>query len=118
MKISEYRNEDALDLLADIIAPASAIIADPNFQKKVQTEPKLTIVMYVLKNHKRSIVEILARLEGKTVKEYDANIVQMTKSLLEILNDEELKDFFLSQGQMTDGAFSGSAMESTEETGV
>lgn len=118
MKITEYRNEDALDLLADIIGPASAIINDNVFRSKMQTEPKLTLVMYILKNHKRSIIEILARLEGKTVKEYDANVIQMTKSLLEIMNDKELIDFFRSQGQMTVGAFSGSATETTEETGV
>ena len=118
MKITEYKNEDALDLLADIIGPASAIINDGVFRSKLQTEPKLTLVMYLLKNHKRSIIEILARLEGKSVKEYDANIIQMTKSLLEIMNDKELVDFFYSQGQTTGGAYSGSVTESTEETGV
>lgn len=117
MKITDYRNEDALDLLADILAPASSIIGDKTFQNKLQTETKLTLAMYVLKNHKRSIIEILARLEGKKVSEYNANIVSMTKSLLEIMNDKELFDFFSSQGPNMEDAPSGSVTENTEGTG-
>lgn len=118
MKISEIKNEDALDLLADIFFPISNILNDMTLRKKFQTETKATIAMYILKNHKRSIIEILARLDGVKVSEYNANIVQMTKSLLDIMNDKELMDFFQSQGRSMGDASSGSATETTGETDI
>ena len=118
MKISQIKNEDALDLLADIIFPVSNIFNDMTLREKFKTETKATIAMYILKNHKRSIIEILARLEGVKVSEYNANIVQMTESLLDIMNDKELMDFFRSQGQSMVGASSGSATENTGETDI
>lgn len=116
MKISEYRNEDALDLLADIIDPVSEIITDPAIQQMVKANNRIKIVSYVLKKHKEPILKVLARIEGVSVSEYDASIMKMTRDLLEILNDKELANFFYSQGQTMGSAPSGSATETTKET--
>lgn len=114
MKLSEYKNEDALELLADIIDPVTKVMQDPGMAKIARTGKKIQIVKYLLKNHAKSIIEVFARVENVPVEEYNGNIISMTKELLEILNDEEMVDFFTSQEQTKDATSSGPAMEITE----
>lgn len=115
MKLTEIENEEALDLLADIIEPASGIFTDEEIRDEARNgKNKIKLVQLILRNHKKAIIEILARLDGKQVSEYHANLIVMTKQLLEILNDKDLMEVFISQGQKKDSTYSGSAMENTE----
>lgn len=115
MKITEIENEEALDLLADIIDPAADIFTDEEVREEFRNgKNKVKLVKIILKKHKASIVQIMARLDGKQVDEYHANIIVMTKQLLEILNDKELMEVFISQGQTVDSTSSGSATENIE----
>jgi hypothetical protein len=118
MKLSEYKNEDALDLLADILDPLSEILMDSEFQKLTkESGTKMKVVQFLLKNHKKHIIEIMARLDNVPVEEYEMNVLTFPKKILEIMNDKELVDFFRVQGQMMEDGISGPAMENTEETG-
>lgn len=115
MKITEIENEEALDLLADLIDPASEIFTDEEVREEARNgKNKLKLVKLILKKHKTAIIQILARLDGKQVNEYHANLILMTKQLLEILNDKELLEVFISQGQKMDSTSSGSATENIE----
>lgn len=99
MKLTDYKGEDALDLIADIIEPASVIFGDKELKKLGKEKNKIPAVKYVLKNHKKECVEILARLNGKTVDEYDSNIAVMLKEIMEIISDKELVEVFRVQGK-------------------
>lgn len=114
MKLSEFENEKALDLLADIIEPAAEIFTDTDLADCARAGKKLKAINIALKNHQESVIAILAALDGKKPEEYKGNIITMTASLLEILNDEDLIAVFRSQGQMISSVASGSAMENTE----
>ena len=120
MRISEFKNGDAIDLLVDLIDPASKIINDSKVQEAIKAKhSKLHIAKLVLKEHKAEIIEILAMLDGKTVEEYSCTPVTIIKDLLELLSDEELVSFFsLQQAQMTTGGASTLAVESTEDAGL
>lgn len=104
MKISEFRNEAGLEVIADIIEPLSVVFGDQRFRKMVEdgSVNKLQVVRYLLKNHATPVIEILARLNGTTPGEYDKSVIGMTRDLLDLLNDEELRDFFPSQGQKSE----------------
>lgn len=97
MKLSEIKGEAALDLLADLIEPASEIMTDPEVKKLAQAKNKGAIVKVIIKNHKKAIREILAALDGVPADQYEMNIFTLPMKLLEILNDPELVDFFTSQ---------------------
>lgn len=117
MKLSEYQGEDALDLMADIIDPLTEIMTDENLKKLVNSkQSRLKIVQFLLREHKKEIIEIMARLDGVEAKNFKCNFYTLPKMLLEILNDEGLADLFPLLGQMTDVESSGSAMENTEAT--
>lgn len=119
MKLSEYKGEQALDMLADLIEPAAAIMADKevaNFAKS--GKPVVKLLKPLIKNHKPEVIEILAILDGENPKKYaeKINLFTLPSKLLEILNDPDLISLFTSQGKKTE-TFSGSATESTEESG-
>ena len=117
MKLSDYKDEDALDLLADIIDPATEIIADDEIRKAVRTESKLAVIKIILKNHKRAVMEILAAMDGVPVEDYHVKVWTLPTKLLEIMNDKELMDFFTSAELTEEQTISTESAENTEAPG-
>lgn len=117
MKLSEYKGDDALELLADILEPASEIIGDEEIKKLwAGKAPMLKIVRVALKEHKAAVKEILARLDGENPETYEVGVLTLPAKMLQILNDKELLSVFQLQAQnLVEDGF-GSAMENTEET--
>ena len=116
-RLSEYENEEAIVLLADIIEPASAIFTDKELKKAYNSKKvkMAKLISIALKNNASSVVQILARLEGVEPKDYKGNIMSMTKDLMDIANDKDMIDFFQSLGRNEDLTSSTSALENTEE---
>ena len=115
MKLSEYKNEKAIEILGQMIAPISSILADEKVKKAYANgEDKLGFVQALLTNHPKEIVQILAILDDTPVDEYEVSLTTLPKKVLEIINDEALQDFFESQGQNLEWTSSGSATANTE----
>lgn len=117
MKLSEYKGEQALDILADIVEPAAAILADKELAELSKSGvARIKLVKPIIKNHKKEVIEILAILEGEEPEQYaeKVNIFTLPAKLLELLNDPELVNLFTWQGQKTENETSGSATENTE----
>lgn len=115
MKLSEYKDEAALELLADLIEPAAEIMADKELAKMLKEgKAGLKAVSYAIKNHKEAVMQILALLEGVPVEEYHCNVLTLPAKLLEILNDKELMQLFTLQGQTMEATLSASVLENTE----
>lgn len=128
MRLSDFKGEEALDVLADIIEPMTFILADEEIQKmrKEAAEKKINLpyikfVTPAIRNHKPEIIQILARLQNQTVEEYTAglSLATLPMQVLEFINDPEIQKFFTSQSQSpeTQSASSGSVTESTEAKG-
>lgn len=115
MRITEFKNEDAIDVLADLIEPASAIFADEDLRKAIKENKSYAYMAKVaLKNHKSEVIEILATLDGKTVEEYTCNPLSLLTNLISLLSDKELKDFFVSQAIAMRKESSTSVMENIQ----
>lgn len=114
MKLSDIKGETAIEVLADIIDPIAKIMADNNVRKEY-AKSKLHAIKYVIKDHSTEVIEIMARINLKTVEEYreSLNLVTLPVQLLEILNDPDLMSIFQSQSQ-TEETSSGSVTENTE----
>ena len=115
MKLSDYKNEEALDLLAELIEPASKIMSDKNVQKLIKGKNKTGVVKTIIKSHKSEIIEILAILDGVPVDQYECNVLSLPIKLLELLNDKELVNFFTSQEWTEDETAFIAPMENTKE---
>lgn len=119
MRLSDYENEDALDLLANIMLPASEIMMDKEVVKLYKSnKPVIHTVALILKNHKRSAIEIVAALHREDPDKVRFNAITLANDVLELLNDPELLQVFTSQSQITDSKPSGSATANTGESGV
>ena len=115
MKLTDIKNEAAIDALADILDPISEIVTDKEFIALSRNNaPRLKLVKSALKNHKKAVIEILAILDGADPKEYEVNIITLPMKVVELLNEPMVASLFQSQGQMTQKESSGSAMENTE----
>lgn len=100
MKLSEYKNEQAIEILGKLMAPVTKILADEKVKKAYGNgDDKLGFMQALLQGHPKEIVEILAILDNTPVEEYEISLTTLPKKVLEIINDEELRDFFASQGQ-------------------
>lgn len=100
-KLSEIKNEEALDVLADLLEPAMEIIGDAEIKTLARAGKKMEAIRHAIKGHKSAVITILARLDSTPVEEYQCNVITLPAQLLEILNDKELMDFFGLQGGMT-----------------
>lgn len=123
MKFSDYKGEQALDVLADMIEPASEIFGDEEIRKYMRGDgaEKRELgkaARLAIKNHKNAVIELLAALEQEKPEEYVKKISVLTLPVkfLEIISDKELLDFFRSQGQTTEETSFGSATENTGAT--
>lgn len=116
MKLSEIRGEEAIELLGDILTPATEIMADPKVSSAVESgKPKLVIATTILKNHAKSILTILALLNQEDPETYNPSLLALPKMVMDLLEDEELMDLFHSQGQLKEDESSASASENTAE---
>lgn len=114
MKLSEYQGEAALDLLANLIEPAGEIMSDKEIGE-VFKENRFKAIGLAIKNHKKTLIQIMATMDGVPVDEYKCNVFTLPVKILELLNAPELVQLFPSQGQTGDANSSGSASENTEE---
>ena len=116
-KLSEIKNEDALDFIADIIEPLSRICGDPELAEYRKNGEKITVAnlaKWVIKHHKSDVIECLAIIDGEPVEEYNRSVMEITFRVLEIMNDKDLISLFTSQSLTTEKTSSGSATENIE----
>ena len=113
-KLSEIRGEEALDLIAELIDPIAEICKDQALVALLRGKDKASAVKLAIKNHGKTVLKILALLEGKDEKEYNPSVIEIPVLLLNVLNDPDLINLFQSQVQTQESASSGPAMENTE----
>lgn len=118
-RLSEYKDEEALDLLADILSPTVEIMQDEAVQKFFNKgDENMTVadvVTLVIKTHKKAVMQIMAALEGVPSEEYHCNIFTLPVQLMQVVNDPDLRAFFASQGQTDSASTSGSATGISED---
>ena len=118
-KLSEYKDEEALDLLADILSPTVEIMQDEAVQKFFNKgDENMTVadvVTLVIKSHKKAVMQIMAALEGVPSEEYHCNIFTLPVQLMQVVNDPDLRAFFALQGQTDSASTSGSATGISED---
>ena len=114
-KLSEYKDEEALDMLADLIDPVVDIFGDKEVANYYRGGVKLKAVQLAIKNHKPAVISMLAILERVPREEYHCNLLTLPKILLTIFNDPDLTAFFDVQSEKDSKPLSGSATVNIEE---
>lgn len=103
--LSKIRGADALDLIAEVIEPASAIFGDDEIREMLKNgDKKATIIKIVCKKYNSELLSILAICNGKNVNEFNPTAIEIIAQA-GILFGEVMKDvtpIFTSAGQTTD----------------
>ena len=108
-------NEEKLELLADVIEPLGAIIGDKAWALEWQAGNRVGAIQAAIRGHKQQIIEILARVEGVPVEQYQIDGLALFFKLAAMINRSgiEATGLFTSRAQNGDGESSGPATENT-----
>lgn len=118
MKLSDYKGTDAVELLADLLEPIGKLFEDEELTtmfRNMKDHKKMDMVRLILKKHSKEVVEIMAIIDGEDVATYSPNFYALPTKLLDLFNDEEFMNLFISQGQNAIDQPFGSATETTAE---
>lgn len=97
MKLSDYKNEDAVEIIADIIEPLSVIFTDEEIKNE---KNRMKAIAKALKKYKKEVIQILARIDGVPVDKYECNAITLPIKVVEVLNEPDIQDFLISSGWM------------------
>lgn len=116
-RLSDYQGEDAIELWADLLEPASEILADPVVKNISKSKKKpVAIAGMILKRHKEKVCEMLLRIDPEPLNGLTA-FTRLVSLIAEMMENKDMQAFFASQGQMMAEESSGSVTESTEDAG-
>ena len=95
MKLSEFKGEEAMMVLADLIDPISEIAKDEAIKEIRQKQGQMAdIIKVLLKNHTKSVLTILAILNRENPETYEPSLIELPTMLVELLKDEEFMSVF------------------------
>lgn len=115
MKLSEIKGEKAIEVIAEIIEPATEIMTDTEFRDIARKRNIPKAVSVALKNHKKSVLTILAALDGEDPEHYEPTLLSLPAKLLELFNDPELMELFSSQDHPSENQSSGPVLVNIED---
>lgn len=113
MKLLEVTGAEAFEMMADLFDPIAEIASDVEILKCIQTNQKAKAIKFALKNHAKTMAEIMAICEGVPLEEYNKTLPEMMQDVLTVMNHPIVADLFTSQAQNKETSF-GSATENTE----
>lgn len=112
--LTEIKGDEALDLVADLLEPATEIFSDKEVAK-AYNESAVKAISIAIKNHKESVKTIIALMNEEDPKTYQPSVADIPVTLYQIITDKELQNLFISQGQKASEGISGSVTGSSEE---
>ena len=113
-KLSEYKGEEALDLLVEILEPSAEMMADQRVMNMLMSNGRrMEGIKLLIKEHKGAVIQIMAALDGVPVDQYEYSFLTLPLRLVEVLNDKELLSFFTEAAKTSSDSASGSPTENT-----
>lgn len=112
-KLSDYKGEDAIEIVAELFEPFSQILENPEVKEIFKTEKKVVkIAGAVLKTSKKEVEQILLIIDPAPLTAVNV-LFRFISFLNDLMEDEQFSDFFTSALQeiATD---SGELMGNTE----
>lgn len=115
-RLSDYKDEEAIDLWADLLDSILTIFADPDISKAVGSgQPALVIAKKIVKEHKKEAADILLRIDPTPIDGLNI-VIRLLDVIMEIEESPEIMGFLGSSAEKKKPqTSSGSATENTEE---
>lgn len=116
-RISEYKGDVAIEMLADMLEPVGEIMTDKDVVALAKEKNKLPAISRALKSHKKAVIRIMAVMTQNDPQTYEPNLFELPAMLIQLFNDPDVMSLFMWQGQMEAQTPSGSATENIEDDG-
>ena len=94
-KLVDYKDEDALDLLADLAEPVAELMADKEFSAMVEVN-RAAAIRIAIKGHKPTVMQILARMDSVPVEQYHCDFFTAPARLAELITNPTMLSVFSS----------------------
>ena len=114
-KLSDFKDESAVIVVADLLDPIMTIVTNPENAKFKDSNNGIKMFAGFFKNSPRAMMDIFAILSEGDPETYTCDGVDVAKNLMVVASDSRLIELFTSQGQTGDATSSGSASENIEE---
>ena len=115
-KLADYKGEEGINKLADLLELAAEIMTDQEVVNQAQNN-RLKAVRAALKNHPKAVLTIMAILADENPETYEPPMLALPAMLLNLFNDPDVVSLFTLQGQSMANNPSGSAMANIEDDG-
>ena len=113
-RFSDYQGEEALELWADILESAAAILGDKEIKEIAQSgQHPLIIAQKIIKLHAKEMTDILLKIDDTPINGLNI-LARVIDVISEFESSPELRDFLKLQSLKTEGVSFGSATENTE----
>ena len=112
MKLSDYKDEKGVEVVAKLMIPICKIVANPE-NAKARGKAPLEFASTMFQNSPSEVKEMLAILADVDPAEYHCNGATVLKGLFDMLADPELMQLFGLQSKKTGQTCSGSQSETT-----
>lgn len=111
MKLSEFKDEKGIEVVANLLTPLSNIVRNPE-TASARNKGVMEFVAAMLRNSPGEVKTMLAILADEDPAQYHCSAASVLADALNMLNDPELLQLFGLQSETA--ASSGSASETTE----
>lgn len=115
MKLSEFQDEKAIQVVAKLLGPIGRIAANGKNARAKEANKEENVAQFVgalLENNPRDVMAILAILDDQDPETYHCTAASVLVDALNMCSDPELMQLFGLQSKTA--ASSGSALESTK----
>ena len=112
MKLSEFKDEKAVEVVAKLLVPIGNIATDKEMAEAQRTARHMgEFASFALQKHARDVLDMLAHLNGQDPEDFHCSAATVMRDVMNMFSDPELMALFGLQRQ--NPASSGSASENT-----
>ena len=114
MRLSDFKDEKAIEVVADLLVPIGNIVANPANKEAQSGGNLLALAASMLKNNASDVKAMLAILNGANPDEYTCTAATVMRDVINMLGDPELLQLFGLQSQTSTSAGSASMTSEVE----
>ena len=118
-KLSDYKNDEAIELWADLLEPMNTILSNEEVRAVIQSgQSKLVIAKSILKTCNKEAEQILLTIDPTPIDGMNL-VLRLVALLADIGQNEEIKGFFgYAEQEQTEKESGGLPTENTEVEGI
>lgn len=116
MKISEMRDEQAVEVLGDLLDPFIEILKSKEVQEASKGNVSIELAKAMIKANPHAVLQILAICNQVPLEKYHPNPFEVVRDLASVLMDENVMTLFFSSEPRAVSTVSGSATGDTRES--